>query len=361
MLADSNKASSGAEDAAQPHAETEHSLRATRERLQFTVDDVANALHLSREHILALEAGDFDGLGPQVFVRGYLRGYAKLLGLSEQSVLAAFPLLDVRSEEFQTMSLRADDLKPGFYPRAWMMWAMLGLILLIAGLIFFVSTSGTDKDPAAVASADGSDQTVTPAAATSAAGKRPESSFSKPRFTVIEPGLGSANPAVPGFPITTTDPAAASETTIGTEAATVAATEVATEVATETTTAADAGTATAPEGLNADNEADSTLAPAASVLAETSLSSAPAAGKVRLTLSFSDDCWVEVADSQRSLLYGLEKPGSVVDLDGVPPFKLFFGNREAVQIALAGKPFAIPASAADSGNTARFTIKEEQL
>jgi len=352
MLADSNKTASGAEDAAQSHAETEHSLRATRELLQLTVDDVANALHLSPEHILALEAGDFSGLGPQVFVRGYLRGYAKLLGLSEQSVLAAFPRSDALPEEYQTLSVRAEDLKPGFYPRAWMMWALLGLVLLIAGLIFFVSTSDGDKYPEAVASADGADQTVTPATAASIAGKRAESKISKPRFTVIEPGLGSDNAAAPRFPVATTDPATVAEATIGTEAAT--------EVATETITEAEAGTVAASDSLNVDNQADSSLAPAASVAADTSAANAPAAGKVRLTLSFSDECWVEIADSQRSLLYGLEKPGSVVDLDGVPPFKLFFGNREVVQVSLAGKPFPIPVSAAD-GNTARFTIKEEQL
>jgi cytoskeleton protein RodZ len=356
MLADSNKAASGAEDAAQSHTETEHSLRATRELLQLTVDDVANALHLSPEHILALEAGDFSGLGPQVFVRGYLRGYAKLLGLSEQSVLAAFPRADALPEEYQTLSVRAEDLKPGFYPRAWMMWALLGLVLLIAGLIFFVRTSDGDKYPEAVASADGADQTVTPATAASIAGKRAESKISKPRFTVIEPGLGSVSPAAPRFPVATTDPTAVAEATIGTEAAT----EAATEVATETITEAEAGTEAASDSLNVDNQPDSSLAPAASVVAETSPANAPAAGKVRLTLSFSDECWVEIADSQRSLLYGLEKPGSVVDLDGVPPFKLFFGNREVVQVSLAGKPFPIPVSAAD-GNTARFTIKEEQL
>lgn len=352
MLADLNKGASGADVTEQTHAETEQSLRATRERLQLTVDDVANTLHLSREHILALEAGEFEGLGPQVFVRGYLRGYAKILGLSEQSVLAAFPWSDAQPEGFQTLSVRADDLKPGFYPRAWMLWALLGLVLLIAGLIFIVSTSGTDNDPAAVASTAGTDQAVAPAAESNA-GKRPASSLSKPRFTVIEPGLGSVNPAGPRFPVVTTDPVAATTTTIATEAAA--------EAATETTAEVEAGPETEPDDLNVDNQADSSLVPAAPVVTEARPTTEPAAGKVRLTLSFSDECWVEVADSQRSLLYGLEKPGSVVDLDGVPPFKLFFGNREAVQISLAGKPFAIPAGAADSGNTARFTIKEAPL
>jgi cytoskeleton protein RodZ len=346
MLADSKKDASSADDAARSRTESEHSLRVAREQQQLTVDDVATVLHLSREHIVALEAGDFTRLGPQVFVRGYLRSYAKLLGLPEQSVLTAFPLADMERVEFQTMSVPAD-LRPGFYPRAWMMWAALGLVLLIAALMFLASTLDTDNDRTVGENAGGKDEAVATVAASSTAGKVTDSRADKPRFTVIEPGPESANSSLPRFPVATGISVPEAEPAIAAEVATEAVTEAATEAE------------RAQDSLIVDSPAESTLA-LAPVAARTSPDVAPAAGKVRLTLAFSDECWVEIADSQRSLLYGLEKPGSVVNLDGVPPFKLFFGNRQAVEISLSGKPFVIPASAADSGNTARFTIKAEQ-
>ena len=344
MLASSDKEVSGAEDAAKLGAESESSLRAAREQQQLTVDDVANVLHLSREHIVALETGDFARLGPQVFVRGYLRSYARLLGLPEQSVLADFPLDDMEPEEFQTMSAQAD-LKPGFYFRAWMGWALLALLLLVAALIYLSSNLDADNGRAAAENTGVVKQPASPVTESSIDRKVAGSGAVQPRFTVVEPGLNSAIPALPRVSVANADPVVVSEV--------VAEANEKAEVEAEAERVQDS--------LTVEIQAEAVAPPTTAVVNETLPAAAPAAGKVRLTLSFSDECWVEIADSQRSLLYGLEKRGAVVNLDGVPPFKLFFGNRKAVQIALAGKPFIIPASATDSGNTARFTIKEEQL
>jgi cytoskeleton protein RodZ len=109
---------------------------------------------------------------------------------------------------------------------------------------------------------------------------------------------------------------------------------------------------------------DTTVAPEAAlpvVTQETTTVATSAEGAVSLMLSFSAECWVEIADSKRSLLYGLKKAGAVAMLEGIPPFKLFLGNRQAVQIELAGRPYAIPAGPPDAGNTARFTIEEVPL
>lgn len=334
MLASSDKEASGTEGTAQLLKQSEHGLRAARELQQLTVDDVANVLHLSREHIVALETGDFARLGPQVFVRGYLRSYARLLGLAEQSVLADFPLGDMQPEEFQTMSVQAE-LKPGFYIRAWMIWALLGLILLVAALIFVASTSDADDDRATAGNDVVVEQSVTPADDSAVGKKVTDSNTGRPRFTVVEPGPESAVSALPRVAVVTADSATESQ--------------------------AETETERVPDSLPVADQTESAVLSTAPVVAEPLPVAASAAGKVTLTLSFSDECWVEIADSQRSLLYGLEKRGAVVNLDGVPPFKLFFGNREAVQITLAGKPFAIPVGASDSGDTARFTIKAEQL
>lgn len=61
-----------------------------RQQKGYTVDYVANKLHL-RVHVIELiEAGDFNLLPQPVFIKGYLRAYSKLLGVSPESYLNTY-------------------------------------------------------------------------------------------------------------------------------------------------------------------------------------------------------------------------------------------------------------------------------
>ena len=62
-------------------------LRQAREAADMSIGHVAAALHLKREMIEALEADAFDRLPASTFVRGYLHGYARVLGLPPEPVL----------------------------------------------------------------------------------------------------------------------------------------------------------------------------------------------------------------------------------------------------------------------------------
>ena len=64
-------------------------LREAREAANITVDKVATSLLLDSDTIRALEADAFDRLPAPTFVRGYLRGYARVVGLP------AGPILDM--------------------------------------------------------------------------------------------------------------------------------------------------------------------------------------------------------------------------------------------------------------------------
>jgi cytoskeleton protein RodZ len=84
----------------------------------------------------------------------------------------------------------------------------------------------------------------------------------------------------------------------------------------------------------------------------------PESQMVSLRLEFSAECWVEISDSQRRLLYGLEKEGVTRVLDGVPPFRLFLGNTEAVALSIEGQSYEVPRAVRTRNNTARFAINE---
>jgi len=79
-------------------------------------------------------------------------------------------------------------------------------------------------------------------------------------------------------------------------------------------------------------------------------------GEIRLSLSFSGDCWAEISDATgRQLFFDMGRSGSNVELTGQPPFAVLFGNVENVSVRVAGNDY--PVAAANSGSrTARLTI-----
>lgn len=65
-------------------------LASIREQKGYTVEYVANKLHLRARIIELIENNEFHLLPEPVFVKGYLRAYAKLLGTSPEPYLAIF-------------------------------------------------------------------------------------------------------------------------------------------------------------------------------------------------------------------------------------------------------------------------------
>jgi cytoskeleton protein RodZ len=65
-------------------------LKAERERRHLSLEKAGNALHLDAWVVAALEADDYPGIGPAVYVKGHLRRYAELLGLPESEIIAGY-------------------------------------------------------------------------------------------------------------------------------------------------------------------------------------------------------------------------------------------------------------------------------
>jgi transcriptional regulator with XRE-family HTH domain len=55
-------------------------LRETREKKGLTLDEASNALFIRKQVVGAIEAGDWDNLPHPVYVKGYVKHYAILLG-----------------------------------------------------------------------------------------------------------------------------------------------------------------------------------------------------------------------------------------------------------------------------------------
>ena len=65
-------------------------LKAARESIGMDVEDIAQATRVRAPHIAAIEAFDLESLPARPFVIGYVRAYARALGLDSESVVARF-------------------------------------------------------------------------------------------------------------------------------------------------------------------------------------------------------------------------------------------------------------------------------
>jgi len=70
-------------------------LRAAREAAGLSLDDVAARLHMPARVVRSLEAEDWARLGAPVFVRGQVRSYSRLLGLTTAPMMDALNVAQV--------------------------------------------------------------------------------------------------------------------------------------------------------------------------------------------------------------------------------------------------------------------------
>lgn len=73
-------------------------LRQARERLKKTPDDIARELHLKVDTVLALENELYDQLPSLIYVRGYIRAYARYVNFPEEKVLKSFNDLGMKDK-----------------------------------------------------------------------------------------------------------------------------------------------------------------------------------------------------------------------------------------------------------------------
>jgi cytoskeleton protein RodZ len=111
-------------------------LAAAREALNLSVTEVARQLKLSVSQIEALEAGAYEKLPGPVFVRGFIRNYARLLRLDpEQMLRAVEPGLPEQAASGE-VPLSKDIPFPPAKTRLWP-WYSAAMLVLIGGLAVY--------------------------------------------------------------------------------------------------------------------------------------------------------------------------------------------------------------------------------
>src|SRR5260370_36201088 len=65
-------------------------LRREREMRGITLDELSESTKISRRHLESLEREDFDSLPGGIFNKGFVRSYARFLGLDEDQAVADY-------------------------------------------------------------------------------------------------------------------------------------------------------------------------------------------------------------------------------------------------------------------------------
>jgi transcriptional regulator with XRE-family HTH domain len=124
-------------------------LRAAREHQQLTIEDIAARTRIPTRHLRMIESGDYDGLPAATYSAGFVKTYARLLGLDGQKLSEEFrgEMGVVSVPQYQVAPLELTD--PRRTPPAG-----LALLALLAALIVglgYLYWRGSSDDAAALA------------------------------------------------------------------------------------------------------------------------------------------------------------------------------------------------------------------
>lgn len=113
-------------------------LRKARERKGLEQAKIAAQLHLSQSMIQALESDDYEKLPAAVFVQGYLRNYARLLGIEEDVVISAYQELHPSADQQPLPRNQPDEVAQELHSEhhliSYITW---GVVLALSVLVFF--------------------------------------------------------------------------------------------------------------------------------------------------------------------------------------------------------------------------------
>ncbi|KAF0806025.1 hypothetical protein A6D6_01843 [Alcanivorax xiamenensis] len=291
-------------------------LRRVREERGMTREEVSEHLHLSMSYLQALEEDDYGRLPEPPFIKGYLRNYARLLGLPGEEVASRFQqhVNQNHREPVPTESLH-EPLSGG---RDWRWPLLLVLLVLLLLVLAWWLWPSAGEPEAPGESPDTVEESVVPEASP----------------TPPDAGVGMAQP-----PTSPAEPAQAPESTTP-------------EPVME------------PSSNTVDNGEDSgteAVEPRAGAPEQTGEDSETAAGQAetggdRLEMAFSRDCWVRIVDATgKRLVEGVQNAGDRVSLNGEAPYRLTVGDAAAVsEMTLNGKVETLPGSG--SGQVLRFSM-----
>ena len=315
-------------------------LRQARENNGWTLAEVAKKLNLTASSLSNLEAGAFDKLPGHTFARGYIRAYAKLLGMDQAALVHEFDLYtgtDANGSNVHSLGRIEEPVRISHT-----ILRIVSLLLLIAviggGFIWWQDqTSMRAKDLIGLApehveveGADGTTQ-IHP--------------LDEPEDQAVAEAKVEAESAAEAQTATQPDQSSQLALPLASEPATTASTPAPAAPAASTT-----AVLPAPAAPVAPTPAATPVAPAVAPV-----ESAPVAGAGKVAVQYSADCWTQVTDATGKVLFGgLKRKGDNLEVSGKPPLSLRLGFARGAQVTYNGQ--AVDVAPFTSGETARLKL-----
>ncbi|WP_159653940.1 cytoskeleton protein RodZ [Vibrio atypicus] len=292
-------------------------LKQKREQLGLSQKQIADRLRLRVSIIESIDNNEFSSDLVATFTKGYLRSYAKAVGISEAEVLSAYTTLDNPEPEEQTMQSFSRQTKRERHDSRIMTitWGILVVIIGISSVWWWQNqqTSIVDLTQA-------TDQ---------------ELELEQQLENAQQAELNPAEPVLVVEPATEQD---AEPTTLPEV--------VEPEVSEELVTPESEPTQPVEEVAKIEPVAE----PQAPVEEPV-----PTVAANLLSMTFNGDCWIQIKDkSGKTISSGVKKSGQTLELTGEMPYKVVLGAPRNVSMTLASEP--VDLSGYTSGKVARFTL-----
>ena len=309
-------------------------LAAERERQGLSRSEIAQRLHMSAYQVEALETGDYKRLPKGTFLRGFVRNYAKALGIPAESLLSRLAEASPRERApgivVPTQNIRFDPIQDRLanpYVKAAMI-AFVVVSLALASMYWWVFIRPT---PPAAEIAKKASSEPTPQNLAAAPISPPEPVLLQQAPTMDAPaGNAPTGNAAAG----NTPPANAA--TSNAPATSAASSNAAAKNAAAVNAAAN-NLPTQPGSVNA-----------------STASAAP--GEKTFRFRFAGESWIEIRDRNGKVLVSKLNPaGSESEISGRPPFNVIVGNAPQVQLRYDGGDF--PLQPHTKVSVARFTVE----
>ncbi len=300
-------------------------LQAERIELGLSIEDVATRMHLSVGILEAIEDNNFDDITAPIFVKGYLRAYARIVSFNEDEIIQQY--LDYYSDEdppINSTSNLAPEISTDDARIKWITYlVIIGLLALLA--VWWWNQYQIKTDVVSL-DAEPADSIQQPEAT---------SNIADSKIELAADAAMSATEEIDISPLPEEE-AGVSDLTVAVKTQEVVNLEQVEqdiiEVVEQPVEATDV------EGLSKEI---SRMAPM---------------GSEQLEIIIHADTWADVKDANgHRLVYELLRAEQKFNLTGKAPFEVYFGNGHGVELIYNNEAIDISSSIRDN-NTARLKI-----
>ena len=299
-----------------------------REAANISIASLASQLNLDESQLIDLENNQYENLGPEIFVKGYIKSYCKLLDLDENEVMQSYQSSTHNSKEKEMQSFSNRFEKETHDSRLMIVsYIVLSIVLGSSGILWWQNQNSKDEVVINTPEVEVSLNSQEDATAPSDMADEKETSIVEQNNTM--PSKEEITAVKAHNPI------------IDVKIAKINTPTPATDSIQETTK----------------DESITELVPEAVVTTEQVKQEEVKSELIvsKIIMRFSGDSWVEIFDAtSERVAFGVKKSGYVMTVNGVAPFSVVLGKHQLVEIELDGE--TIDTSSFPTNRLAKFQL-----